>query len=73
MTLPLGRQAKRIFKGMTPEFYDQVLFSYPTDTSIELTFSYIDDNTGNNVVNAIIQLVYTDNTQVALASAKRLL
>lgn len=73
MTLPIGRQAKRIYHGMQPEFYDKVNFLYPTPTTTEIIFSFTDDNTGNRIVNAIIELVYTDATQVALTSAERLL
>lgn len=72
-TLPLGRQAKRTYQGLLPEFYDSALFSYPTPESIQIVFSHTDDNTGNNVVSAIIELVYTDNTKNALVSAKRLI
>lgn len=72
-TLPLGRQAKRTYHGMQPEFYSKVDFLYPSPTTTEIIFSYTDDDTGNRIVNAIIELVYTDATQVALTSAERLL
>ncbi len=72
-TLPMGRHAKRTHQGLMPEFYDSAQFVYPDPTSIQIICSYTDDNTGTNIVNAIIEIVYTDDTQVALASVRRLL
>lgn len=73
MTLPMGRHASRTFSGIMPEFWDSTTFVYPSPTTIQIICSYIDDNTGNNIVNAIIEITYTDDTQAALSSVKRLL
>lgn len=73
MSLANQKRADRFFQGLMPEFYDQVLYAYPTPTSIELTLTYVDEVSGNNIVAAIIEINYTDATQNALSSVRRLL
>lgn len=72
-SLAVMKQAKRTFHGLLPEFYDQVIAAYPTPETVQYTFSHKDDNTGNNVVTAIIEIVYTDATQELFSVARRLL
>lgn len=73
MSLADHKAAKRVFHGLMPEFYDQVLYGYPNPTTVELTLSHKDEDTGTNYVTAIIQMIFTDASQEYLSVVKRIL
>lgn len=57
-----NRYGKRTYSGILPEFWDQIDVGYPTDVKEVYTYSTQEPN-GTNIVRAIIEVEYTDNTK----------
>lgn len=69
---PLGRQAKRVYSGMLPEFFDSVIRVDPDPVTEQWIYSAIDPQTGSNVVSAIIEIIYDNTAKDRVLSAKRI-
>lgn len=72
MTLPLSKQARRVFHGMLPEYYHKVSFSYPDSVTTTLTFWQYDYQLKTVVIAAVIDLIYTSAEKTDLSSVERI-
>ena len=66
-----NRAANRTYTGLLPALYDKIDVTYPNDTTEVYTYSLLDPHSGNYAVQAIISVVYTDNTKSDLSSVTK--
>lgn len=68
-----NRAAKRTYSGIAPALYDKIDVTYDDPTFKETyTYSLYRPTDGTYVVQAIIEIVYTDATKDRLASATKI-
>lgn len=66
-----NKQAKRTYSGIAPALYDKIEVTYPDTVTEIYTYSMYNENSGNQLVTAVIVVVYTDATKDFISSVTK--
>ena len=69
-TNPNPRSAQYSYSGMSPEFYDEVVF---TANSTQDFITFMDHQPDGVVVSGVIEITYTNTNKDVVSSVKRTL